>query len=65
MNFTFFSQYQQDKVIYQRFFQGVQNGVFIEIGADDGIDKSNTLFLKESLAGQDSVSNQDPMLLTN
>ena len=45
----FYSQYSQDKIIYNKFFKNKKNGVFIEIGADDGIDKSNTLFFEETL----------------
>eukprot|EP00928_Gymnodinium_smaydae_P087194 TRINITY_DN71501_c0_g1_i1.p1 TRINITY_DN71501_c0_g1~~TRINITY_DN71501_c0_g1_i1.p1 ORF type:complete len:685 (+),score=58.46 TRINITY_DN71501_c0_g1_i1:44-2098(+) len=38
------SQYGQDRLIYERFFvsRGKKPGVFIELGAADGLDKSNT-----------------------
>jgi FkbM family methyltransferase len=45
----FYSQYGQDKWLYNTFFINKGPGVFMEIGADDGIDKSNTLFFEESL----------------
>ena len=45
----FYSQYGQDKWLYDNFFKKKQNGFFLEIGADDGVDKSNTLFFEESL----------------
>ena len=45
----FYSQYGQDKWLYDKFFINKGSGVFLEIGADDGIDKSNTLFFEESL----------------
>jgi FkbM family methyltransferase len=45
----FYSQYKQDEWLYNNFFKDKENGVFLEIGADDGIDKSNTLFFEEQL----------------
>lgn len=45
----FYSQYRQDEILNNKIFKNKQNGVFVEIGADDGIDKSNTLFYEESL----------------
>jgi len=45
----FYSQYGQDKWLYDTFFTDKGPGVFMEIGADDGVDKSNTLFFEESL----------------
>lgn len=40
------SQYGQDVYCYNQFFRGYSHGVFLEIGADDGVDKSNTLFFE-------------------
>lgn len=45
----FYSQYGQDKWLYENYFKDHISGVFLEIGADDGIDKSNTKFFEESL----------------
>ena len=46
----FYSQNGQDQIIYHNFFKAAQDGgVFLEIGADDGIDNSNTRFFEESL----------------
>ena len=46
----FYSQNGQDQLIYKIFFQKfTEPGVFIEIGADDGIENSNTFFFEESL----------------
>lgn len=44
----YYSQYEQDKFITENFFKTEYKGFFIEIGADDGIDKSNTYFLELS-----------------
>ena len=43
----FYSQYGQDKWLYEKYFKNKKNGVFLEIGADDGIDKSNTKFFED------------------
>ena len=45
----FYSQYNQDKWLYETYFKDKKNGVFLEIGADDGIDKSNTKFFEDTL----------------
>lgn len=39
----FYSQYGQDKWLYENLFKSINDGTFIEVGADDGVDKSNTL----------------------
>ena len=46
----FYSQYRQDEWLYNTFFTNKSNGIFLEIGADDGVDKSNTLFFEETLS---------------
>lgn len=43
----YYSQYEQDRVISQTFFPTKKDGVFVEIGADDGIDKSNSKFFED------------------
>lgn len=46
----FYSQYNQDKIIYEKFFSGKKDkGFFLEIGADDGIRFSNCKFFEETL----------------
>ncbi len=47
-NIKFYSQYGQDKFCYDKFFND-KVGFFVEIGADDGIDKSNTYFFEKEL----------------
>lgn len=51
-----YSQYKQDEIIYNKYFRRnaisklflkEKKGFFIEIGADDGIDKSNTKLFEE------------------
>jgi FkbM family methyltransferase len=43
----FYSQYKQDEWLFENYFKNKTNGFFLEIGADDGIDKSNTKFYEE------------------
>ncbi len=43
----YYSQYEQDKFLSENIFKG-KTGFFIEIGADDGVDKSNTYFFELS-----------------
>jgi len=46
----FYSQHGQDKFVYKRFFKDKKTpGVFLEIGADDGIRFSNCKFFEETL----------------
>lgn len=43
----YYSQYGQDEWLYNNIFSDVDRGIFVEIGADDGIDKSNTKFFED------------------
>jgi len=47
MSMKFYSQYKQDEWLYENHFKDKTNGTFLEIGADDGVDKSNTKFFEE------------------
>lgn len=42
----YYSQYGQDKFVYENYFKG-KNGFFVDIGAYDGVYFSNTCFLEE------------------
>lgn len=44
---TFYSQCGQDQYIYESFFKEKPKGIFIDIGAHDGITFSNTKFFEE------------------
>lgn len=41
------SQFKQDEFLNEYIFKGKENGFFIEIGADDGVRHSNTLFFEK------------------
>jgi len=45
----FYSQYKQDKFVYETFFKEKTDGVFVEIGADDGIQFSNCYFFEKNM----------------
>jgi len=45
----YYSQYGQDEWAYKNYLEDVKNGTFLEIGADDGVDKSNTKFFEDHL----------------
>lgn len=43
----FFSQYQQDKFLYENFFKEVSNGFFVDIGASEPDIQNNTFFFEK------------------
>jgi FkbM family methyltransferase len=43
----FFSQFNQDRFLYENVFQNTSNGYFVDIGAYDGVSTSNSLFFEE------------------
>jgi FkbM family methyltransferase len=45
----FYGQYHQDKLVYEKFFKDKRNGVFVDVGAHDGITYSNTYFFEKDL----------------
>lgn len=45
----FYSQYQQDQYVYENFFKDKKNGVFVDIGAHDGVTLSNTYFFEKNM----------------
>jgi FkbM family methyltransferase len=46
----FYSQHYQDQFVYENFFKNCsESGVFVEVGAYDGITLSNTLFFEQHL----------------
>jgi len=43
------SQYKQDKYLNENFFNNKKNGVFVDIGAHDGVSISNSYFFEKNL----------------
>lgn len=46
---SYHSQYKQDQFLNENVFKGMTGGFFLEMGADDGIAGSNTLFFEQEL----------------
>lgn len=46
---TYYSQEKQDEFVNEHFFHNKTKGVFVEIGAHNGVMYSNTLFFEEQL----------------
>jgi FkbM family methyltransferase len=46
---TYHSELGQDKFLEAKFFRGKRDGVFIELGATDGVHNSNTLYYEKNL----------------
>lgn len=44
---TYYSQVGQDKFVQEKFFQDKKEGVFVDIGAYDGVTGSNTYFFEK------------------
>ena len=44
----FYSQCSQDQNLERYVFKGFQNGVFVDVGAHDGVSLNNTLFFEET-----------------
>lgn len=45
----FHSQFDQDRYLYQKFFKEKRNGIFVDIGAHDGVTFSNTYFFEKTM----------------
>lgn len=48
-NFTYYGQYKQDKFLNKYFLKGKKDGIFVDIGAYDGITHNNTYFFEKEL----------------
>lgn len=46
-NMKTYSQYKQDEHIYNTYFTGVKNGIFVDVGAEDGERFSNTKLFED------------------
>ncbi len=48
MSFSYYSQDGQDRYLHENYFKDYRNGVFVDVGAHDGITINNTLFFQEA-----------------
>lgn len=48
-DFKFYSQVGQDEFIFKKFFKKINDGVFLDIGAHNGINKSNSYFFERHI----------------
>jgi FkbM family methyltransferase len=48
-NLPYYGRHVQDKFLHEKIFGDLQHGFFIDLGAYDGVESSNTLFFEESL----------------
>jgi hypothetical protein len=49
LNATYYSQIGQDKFVHEQYFLGMREGTFVDIGAYDGVDGSNSYFFEKEL----------------
>ena len=45
----YYSQYKQDLILNEKYFKNKPNGIFLDVGAHDGISLSNTYFFEKNL----------------
>lgn len=45
----YYSQYGQDEYVHKQFFYDLREGMFVDVGAHDGVTINNTLFFEETL----------------
>ena len=60
----FYSQFQQDKFVYENYFKNKQTGFFVDIGAYDGEIDSNSLFF-ENLGWNGICLEPNPIMFEN
>ena len=44
----YYSQFKQDKILEENIFKGYKNGVFVDVGAHNGVSINNTLYFEEN-----------------
>ncbi|MEM7175096.1 MAG: FkbM family methyltransferase [Chlamydiota bacterium] len=47
--YPYYGRHGQDRIINKKIFRDLKKGTFVDIGAYDGVESSNTLFFEESL----------------
>ena len=57
----FYSQLGQDKFLFENFFRGMRGGVFVDVGAYDGVALSNTYYFEKELGWQGICIEPNPL----
>ena len=63
--FSYLSQFGQDKYAHEHFFQNKHDGVFVDVGAHDGIAINNTYFLEKELGWTGICIEPNPTVFEN
>lgn len=63
----FYSSQEEDSILYDMYFKhiGIEDGFFLELGANDGIHASNTKFLEDVLNFKGILIEASPILYNN
>jgi len=61
-NNGYHSQYGQDKLVAEILLPKLRNGIFVDIGAHDGVNLSNTLYFEENLGWTGIAIEPNPMV---
>lgn len=56
----YFSQNHEDQILYENFFSGKHDGVFVELGALDGIRFGNTKFFEDTMGWRGALIEGSP-----
>lgn len=62
---NYHGQFYQDKYVNENFFKNKKNGIFVDIGAYDGITDSNTFFFEKELGWKGICIEPVPELFKN
>lgn len=58
----FYSQYGQDRFLVEKVFKNKKNGYFLDVGAYDGVNLSNTFFLESVLGWKGICVEPNPLV---
>jgi FkbM family methyltransferase len=64
-NPKFYSQCGEDKTVYEKYFKDKKDGVFLEMGAMDGVIYSNTKFFEDTLGWTGVLIEPHPYMFQN
>lgn len=64
-NAPYYARSGQDKYLNEEIFKNKRNGIFVDLGAYDGVESSNTLFFEESMGWSGLCIEPLPHIFTN